>query len=139
VCVLLASACECLNVTTALTTHCARHEQPVRPDVPDGFRCLLAAVVAVCSSHSLHATHCRSVNGSCTLCRVHPHTFVCVHFFFSLVADTTYAPFALLLPQMFVDPELLEELSKDQKEILFHKIREEQVRRHACLHLVVHA
>eukprot|EP00041_Stephanoeca_diplocostata_P009240 m.140430 g.140430 ORF g.140430 m.140430 type:complete len:444 (-) comp17664_c0_seq1:173-1504(-) len=34
-----------------------------------------------------------------------------------------------ILDQMWVDPDLLEELSKEQKEILFHKIREEQVRR----------
>jgi hypothetical protein len=133
---LLASACEVTERHHC--THCARRAQPVGPDVPDGFRCLLAAVVAVCSSHSLHATHCRSVNGSCALCRDHPPTFVCVHFFFHL-SLTHIRPLALLLPQMFVDPELLEELSKDQKEILFHKIREEQVRRHACLHLVVYA
>jgi hypothetical protein len=66
---------------------------------------------------------------------------VCPLFFHLSLTHTPplHQPTALLLPQMFVDPELLEELSKDQKEILFHKIREEQVRRHACLHLVVHA
>jgi len=36
---------------------------------------------------------------------------------------------AIILDQMYVDPDLLEELTKEQKEILFHKIREEQVRR----------
>lgn len=36
---------------------------------------------------------------------------------------------ARVLEAMWVDPEILEQLNKDQKEILYHKIREEQVRR----------
>ena len=34
-----------------------------------------------------------------------------------------------ILKEMYVDPELLEQLSMEQRDVLFRKIREEQVRR----------
>lgn len=36
---------------------------------------------------------------------------------------------AEILREMYVDPELLEQLSMEQRDVLFRKMREEQVRR----------
>ena len=47
-----------------------------------------------------------------------PIDVILVFFFFFFFCDSPSA----IAEQMYVDPELLDELTKEQKEILFHKV-----------------